>query len=62
MPRAKAVFEKDGLTVIDSPMGLYQNTAFTTLDFYPSSEEFKRTRWIWHEIHGNLWCSVKFSN
>ena len=37
MPRAKAVFEKQGLKVVDAPMGFYQKTAFTPLDFYPSN-------------------------
>lgn len=60
MPRAKAVFEKQGLKVVEAPMGFYQKTAFTPLDFYPSSEGFQRTRWVWHEILGNLWYRVKF--
>ena len=60
MPRAKAVFEKEGLIVVPAPMGFYQKTAFTPFDFYPSSEGFQRTRWIWHEILGNLWYRVKF--
>ncbi len=60
MPRAKAVFEKQGLRVVEAPMGFYQKTAFTPLDFYPSSEGFQRTRWVWHEILGNLWYRVKF--
>jgi uncharacterized SAM-binding protein YcdF (DUF218 family) len=60
MPRAKTVFEKEGLIVIPAPMGFYQKTTFTPLDFYPSSEGFQRTRWIWHEILGNLWYRVKF--
>jgi uncharacterized SAM-binding protein YcdF (DUF218 family) len=60
MPRAKTVFEKQGLKVVEAPMGFYQKTAFTPLDFYPSSEAFQRTRWIWHEILGNVWYRVKF--
>jgi uncharacterized SAM-binding protein YcdF (DUF218 family) len=60
MPRAKTVFEKEGLNVTEAPMGFYQKTAFTPLDFYPSTEGFQRTRWIWHEILGNLWYRVKF--
>ena len=60
MPRAQAIFEKEGLIVIPAPMGFYQKTAFTPLDFYPSSEGFQRTRWIWHEILGNIWYRVKF--
>ena len=60
IPRAQAIFEKEGLIVIPAPMGFYQKTAFTPLDFYPSSEGFQRTRWIWHEILGNLWYRVKF--
>ena len=60
MPRAKTVFEKEGLIVVSAPMGFYQKTTFTPLDFYPSSEGSQRTRWIWHEILGNLWYKVKF--
>ncbi len=60
MPRAKAAFEKQGLKVVEASMGFYQKTAFTPLDFYPSSEGFQRTRWVWHEILGNLWYRVKF--
>ena len=60
MPRAKAVFEKQGLRVLEAPMGFYQKTAFTPLDFYLSSEGFQRTRWVWHEILGNFWYRVKF--
>jgi uncharacterized SAM-binding protein YcdF (DUF218 family) len=60
IPRAKTVFEKEGLIVIPAPMGFYQKTTFTPLDFYPSSEGFQRTRWIWHEILGNLWYRLKF--
>jgi uncharacterized SAM-binding protein YcdF (DUF218 family) len=60
MSRAKAVFEKEGLNVIVAPMGFYQKTAFTPLDFYPSSEGFQRTRLIWHEILGNLWYRLEF--
>ena len=60
MPRAKAIFEKQGLKVVDAPMGFYQKIAFSPLDFYPSSEGSQLTRWIWHEILGNLWYRVKF--
>jgi uncharacterized SAM-binding protein YcdF (DUF218 family) len=60
MPRAKAVFENQGLKVVEAPMGFYQKKAFTPLDFYPSTEGFQRTRWVWHEILGNLWYRVKF--
>jgi uncharacterized SAM-binding protein YcdF (DUF218 family) len=60
MPRAKAVFEKQGLKILEVPMGFYQKTAFTPLDFYPSSEGFQRTRWVWHEILGKFWYKVKF--
>ena len=60
MPRAQAIFEKEGLMIVPAPMGFYQKTAFTPLDFYPSSEGFQRTRWIWHEILGKLWYRVKF--
>ena len=60
MPRAQAIFEKEGLMVVPAPMGFYRKTAFTPLDFYPSSEGFQRTRWIWHEILGNIWYKVKF--
>jgi uncharacterized SAM-binding protein YcdF (DUF218 family) len=60
MPRAKAIFEKEGLQVIEAPMGYSQKSQFTPLDFYPSSEGFQRTRWIFHEILGHLWYRLKF--
>jgi len=60
MPRAKQIFEKEGLTVIEGPMGYYQKEVFTPLDFYPSGEGFQRTRWVLHEILGNLWYRLKF--
>jgi uncharacterized SAM-binding protein YcdF (DUF218 family) len=59
MPRAKNVFEKQGFIVMEAPMGFYQKTTFTPLDFYPSSEGFQRTRSIWHEILGLLWYKLK---
>jgi uncharacterized SAM-binding protein YcdF (DUF218 family) len=60
MPRAKVQFQKQGFTVIEAPMGFYQKEEFTPLDFYPSNEGFQRTRWIWHELLGNLWYRLKF--
>ena len=60
MPRAKLQFEKEGLTVVEAPMGFYQKKQFTPLDFYPSHEGFQRTRWIWHELLGNFWYRLKF--
>jgi uncharacterized SAM-binding protein YcdF (DUF218 family) len=60
MPRAKVQFEKQGLKVIEAPMGLYQKEQYTPLDFCPSSEGLQRTRWIWHELLGGLWYRVKF--
>jgi uncharacterized SAM-binding protein YcdF (DUF218 family) len=60
MPRAKAIFEKEGLQVVEAPMGYYQKSQFTLLDFYPSGKGFQRTRWIFHEILGSLWYGLKF--
>jgi uncharacterized SAM-binding protein YcdF (DUF218 family) len=60
MPRAKIQFEKQGLTVIEAPMGFYQKDLFTPLDFYPSSEGLQRTRWIWHEILGSACYNLRF--
>lgn len=60
MPRAKAIFEKEGLQVVEAPMGYYQKSQFTPLDFYPSSEGIQRTRWSFHEILGHLWYRLKF--
>jgi uncharacterized SAM-binding protein YcdF (DUF218 family) len=60
MPRAKAIFKKEGFQVVEAPMGFYQKKNFTPLDFYPSSEGFQRTRWIFHEILGSLWYRLKF--
>lgn len=60
MPRAKAIYEKAGIKVIEAPMGFYEKQEFTLLDFYPSNEGFQRARWIWHEILGQLWYRLKF--
>lgn len=60
MPRAKAIFEKENLNVIEAPMGFYQKEAFTPLDFYPGTEGLQKTRQIFHEILGNLWYRLKF--
>jgi len=60
MPRARVQFEKEGFTVIEAPMGFYQKKQFTPLDFYPSHDGFQRTRWIWHELLGNLWYRLRF--
>lgn len=60
MPRAKAIFEREGLRVLEAPMGFYQKQSFTPPDFYPSSEGLQRTRWIFHEILGSLWYRLKF--
>jgi uncharacterized SAM-binding protein YcdF (DUF218 family) len=60
MPRAKSQFEKQGLRVIEVPMGFYRKEQFTPLDFYPSNEGFQRVRSVWHEIIGNNWYRVKY--
>jgi hypothetical protein len=60
MPRARIQFQKQGLTIIDTPMGFYQKDQFMPLDFYPSNEGLQRIRWIWHELLGALWYKVKF--
>jgi uncharacterized SAM-binding protein YcdF (DUF218 family) len=59
MPRAKAVFEKNGLKVTPAPMGFYQKDQFHPLDFYPSSAGIERTRFIWSEALGLIWYRIK---
>lgn len=59
MPRAKAVFEKNGLKVTAAPMGFYQRNQFHPLDFYPSSRGIERARFIWSEALGQIWYSMK---
>ncbi len=60
MPRAKRAFKKQGLIAIQAPMGFYQKEQFTSLDFYPSSEGFQRTRWIWHTLLGTIWYKLRY--
>lgn len=60
MPRAKSQFEKQGLRVIEAPMGFYEKEQYTPLDFYPSIEGFQRTRWIWHTLLGTIWYKLRF--
>jgi uncharacterized SAM-binding protein YcdF (DUF218 family) len=59
MPRAQAVFEKNGLKVTPAPMGFYQKNQFHPLDFYPSSAGIERTRFIWSEALGLIWYRIK---
>jgi uncharacterized SAM-binding protein YcdF (DUF218 family) len=59
MPRAQAVFEKNGLKVTPAPMGFYQKDQFHPLDFYPSSAGIERTRFIWSEALGLIWYRIK---
>ena len=62
MPRAKAIFEKEfgvNVKVIQVPTSFYVKEQFAPLDFYPSNEGFQRTRYIWHELIGNLWYRLK---
>jgi uncharacterized SAM-binding protein YcdF (DUF218 family) len=59
MPRAQAVFEKNGLKVTAAPMGFYQRSDFHPLDFYPSSTGMERTRFIWAESLGLIWYRIK---
>ncbi len=60
MPRAKSQFEKQGLRVIEAPMGFYEKEQYTPLDFYPSIEGFQRARWIWHTLLGTIWYKLWF--
>jgi uncharacterized SAM-binding protein YcdF (DUF218 family) len=60
MPRAKSQFEKQGLRVIEAPMGFYEKEQYTPLDFYPSIEGFQRSRWIWHTLLGTIWYKLRF--
>lgn len=60
MPRAKSQFEKQGLRVIEAPMGFYRKEQYTPLDFYPSIEGFQRSRWIWHTLLGTIWYKLRF--
>lgn len=60
MPRAKAIFEKQGLKVYPIPIGFNQLEFFTPLDFIPSNQGFALTRQIWHELLGQVWYRVKF--
>jgi uncharacterized SAM-binding protein YcdF (DUF218 family) len=60
MPRAQAIFEKQGLRVLPIPIGFNQLEHYTPLDFIPSNQGFALTRQIWHELLGQVWYRVKF--
>jgi uncharacterized SAM-binding protein YcdF (DUF218 family) len=59
MPRAQAVFEKNGFKVTAAPIGFYQRNKFHPLDFYPSSAGIERTRFIWAQSLGLIWYRIK---
>ena len=58
MPRAQAIFEKQGLKVHPIPIGFSQIKRYTPLDFTPSNNGFALTRQIWHELLGHIWYQV----
>jgi len=60
MPRAQAIFEKQGLKVQPIPIGYSETEHYTPLDYMPSNQGFTLTRQIWHELLGQVWYRVKF--
>jgi uncharacterized SAM-binding protein YcdF (DUF218 family) len=64
--QATTVTKKDSsgngfdMEVVPAPHGYYQKQNYTPLDFYPSSEGFQRTRWIFHELMDSLQCVIKY--
>jgi len=47
------------MEVVPAHHGYYQKQNYTPLDFYPSSEGFQRTRWVFHELLGSLYYRIK---
>jgi uncharacterized SAM-binding protein YcdF (DUF218 family) len=60
MPRAQAIFEKQGLKVQPIPIGYSETEHYTPLDYMPSNHGFALTRQIWHEFLGHIWYLIKF--
>ena len=60
MPRAKRIFEKEGLHVIPVPLGYYYKNPLTPLDYFPKGDRLSKTREIWHELLGHIWYELRF--
>jgi uncharacterized SAM-binding protein YcdF (DUF218 family) len=59
MPRAKRVFEKEGLEVITVPVGYHYKSPLNPLDFLPSGRGINATREVWHEVIGEMWYELR---
>ncbi len=59
MPRARASFEKMGLTVIPAPTGFAGQKSFSALDFLPQGSAVEVSAKVLHEWIGQLWYTMK---
>jgi uncharacterized SAM-binding protein YcdF (DUF218 family) len=68
MPRAKAIFEKEGFSVTSISLGFdigNKKTAaylegLSPVNFAPSSNAISKTRQIWHELMGNFYYKIRY--
>ena len=61
MPRARAAFAANGMSVIPAPTAFYQQPSFDGWQNYvPNSNAFRMSGYAFHEIVGRLWYAVRY--
>lgn len=61
MPRARAAFEANGITVIPAPTAFYVPTRMTLWEkFVPSMTAFRMSGYAIHEIIGSGWYAMRY--
>lgn len=61
MPRAKRLFEQQGISVISAPTAFLSRTTYNRLsDYLPSALALKNSQLALHEMLGNLWYRLRY--
>jgi uncharacterized SAM-binding protein YcdF (DUF218 family) len=59
MVRARAVFQRAGLEVVDAPTVFFSNQKVTLQSWVPSPEGMRRSWYAIYELIGNFWYKVR---
>ena len=59
MPRAARIFEALGMNVIPAPMDFRAGAALNVMDFLPSAEGLRLSRYVFHGLIGEVWYRAR---
>ncbi|MBI1991316.1 MAG: YdcF family protein [Betaproteobacteria bacterium] len=59
MPRAARTFESLGIKVIRAPMDFRATAPLSVMDFLPSAEGLRLSRYVFHELIGEVWYRAR---